>query len=347
VTAQRGTWCLGAGLLAVSFLASCRVPYRPLTPHTGATGGTMPNASGPGEISAAVVRIGEETLGRPLVVVQVKFAGGEIPPMGDAWLAPRDSPPCQAGVKAVGARPDIWFAWPDVRQLEFPTEAVDQAGLMVSVPTVIDLDILPAAPAGERRCLRLPVAAAQPQPEWVAPSRWFFGTGFQTVNVRGTAYGDVGDGFLVDLHGGVWVGPLRLRLDWLAGGSSTPRPPPAGYDRIDVEIIGSALSLEMFPIRVGRFGLGLNAGYEWLMADFHAQMGSTEADAYRFSGPRGPRVMVRLARVPAPPRWPGFANRKDGWALSVDLIAARWSGLGPPPATEVGIGVSMDTGYWW
>jgi hypothetical protein len=336
VTKQRGSWwLLGAGLLAALIGASCRVPYRPLTPHAGAAEG----------ISASVVRIGEEPLGRPLVLVQVKFPGGEIRPIGDAWLAPAGSPRCQVGVRAVGARPDHLFAWPDVREMEFPQEAVDQGGLMLWVPTVIDLDILPENVAGTRRCLRLPVAEAQPRPEWAAPSRWFLGTGVQSVNVRGGAYGDVGAGFLMGFYGGVWVGPARLRLDWLFGQSRTPRPPPPGYDSIHAETLGGALSLELFPIRFGRFGLGLNAGYEWLFTDFHAEMGRTESDEYRFSGPRGPRVMLRLARVPAPPRWPGFSNRKDGWAISLDLIAARW--LGPPPATEIGIGLSADTGYWW
>jgi hypothetical protein len=337
VTAQRGTWWLGAGLLASLAGASCRVPYAPVTPHAASTDG----------ISASVVRVGEESLGRPLLLVQVKFAGGDAPAIGDAWLAPRDSPPCQTGVRAVGVRPDVWFAWPDVREMEFPGPEVDQSGLMAAVPTVIDLDILPSSLAGERRCLRLPVAEAQPAPEWTARSRGFFGAGFQLVRPRGGAYGDVGDGFLADLHGGVWVGPARLRLDWLFGESRTPRPPPAGYDSISAQLLGGALSLELFPIRAGRFGLGLNAGYEWLFTDFHATMNRNETDEYRFRGPRGPRVMLRLARVPPPPRWPGFSNRKDGWAISLDLIAARWSGLGPPPATVVGIGMSLDTGYWW
>jgi hypothetical protein len=318
-------------------LASCRVPYRPITPHAASAGG----------ISASVSRIGESPVGRPLVVVNVKFEGGEIPPIGDAWLAPRGSPSGQAGVPAVGSRPDDWFAWPDVRQFEFPADAVDGSGLMLAVPTVIDLDILPKDLAGERHCLRLPVVEAQPAPEWTAPSRWFLGYGLQALRVRGGAYGDVGDGFLIDIHGGIWVGPARLRLDWLFGESRTPRPPPPGYDSLHAQTLGGALSVELFPIRFGRFGLGIGAGYEWLMTDFHADMGSTEFDEYHFRGPRGPRVMLRLARVPPPPRWPGFSNRKDGFAVSIDLIAARWSGLGPPPATVIGIGLSADTGYWW
>lgn len=337
MTAQRGKWCLGAGALAALIGASCRVPYAPLTPH----------AASVGNISASVVRVGEQTLGPALVVVQVKFASSDIPAIGDVWLAPRGGARCQAGVRAVAVGPDPWFGWPGVREMSFRRDEVDAIGLMAAVPTVIDLDILPSSLTGERRCLRLPVAEAQHRPEWAAPSRWFLGTGVQSVFPRGGAYADVGYGFLVDLHGGIWVGPARLRLDWLFGQSRTPRPPPAGYDSIVAELLGGALSLELFPIRVGGIGLGVNVGYEWLFTDFHAEQGRNEWDEYHVRGPRGPRVMLRIGGVPSPSRWPGFSNRKDGWAMSLDLIAARWSGLDAPPATRVGIGISMDTGYWW
>lgn len=313
MTAQRGNWCLGTSALASLVVASCRVPYAPLAPH----------AASVDNISASVVRVGEQTLGPPHVIVQVKFAGGDVPAIGDVWLAPRASAPCQTGARAVAVGPDAWFAWPDVREMAFPRNEVDARGLMFGVPTVIDLDILPSSLAGERRCLRLPVAEAQPRPEWAASSRWFLGTGVQSVHPQGGAYADIGDGFLIDLHGGIWVGPARLRLDWLFGQSGTPRPPPAGYDSIVAELLGGALSLELFPIRMGRFGLGLNVGYEWLFTNFHAEQDGNEWDEYDFSGPRGPRAMLRLGRVPSPSRWPGFSNRKDGWAISVDLIAAR------------------------
>lgn len=337
MTAQRGRRWLGAGLLAPLILASCRTPYAPLTPHTASADG----------VTASVIRVGEESLGKPVTIVEVKFAGGELPPLGDAWLAPRGSPPCETGVKAVGVHPDAWFAWPNVREIAFPGDVVEQSGLMRAVPTVIDVDILPSSLAGARRCLRLPVAEAQPQPEWIAPSRWFLGMNVQTVHPVGGAYADIGNGLLIDFYGGVVVGPARLRLEWLFGQSRTTRPPPAGFDEVNAVFLGGALALEMFPIRLGSFGLGLNAGYQWLLTDFNASVGSNEWNEYRYGGPRGPRVMLRLARVPPPPRWPGFSNRKDGWAMSVDLIAARWSGLGPPPATTIGIGIGMDTGYWW
>jgi hypothetical protein len=291
--------------------------------------------------------VGEQRGGPPLVVVQVQFPDGEAPPLGNAWLAPRGSPPCRSGVEASAMMPDLLFGRPGLRELQFRQDQAERAGLMLAVPTVLDVDVLPGSLAGARRCLRLPVAEAEPRPEWTAPASFFLGAGVQTARPLGGAYADVGAGVLVDIYGGVWLGPARLRLDWLFGESSSPRAPPAGYDSLTAQLIGGALSVELFPVRAGRFGLGFNAGYEWLFTDFHAERGSAEWDEYHYAGPRGPRAMLRLGLVPAPPRWPGFSNQRDGWVLGVDLIAARWSGLGEPSRTVLGLGISADTGYWW
>ena len=235
---------------------------------------------------------------------------------------------------------------PTIRALDFDRAAVEAAGLVGRIPTVVDVDLLPTDLAGPRLCLRLPLTDASAPPAWSARSRWFLGMQLRMIVPVAGAHDEIGDGVLFGLYGGAWLGPARLRLDWLFGETSTEHPSPVSYGRAVVQLLGGAASVEWFPLRLAGFGLGANVGYEWLYADFYASAGGQEWNEYR-SGPRGPRAMLRLARVPRAPSWPGFSNRKDGWAAGVDLTVARWTGPDALDATFLGIGVGLDTGYWW
>jgi hypothetical protein len=330
--------------LGALMLGACRVPYHPVTPREAATDG----------VSAGVVKVSVGGFPKPQLAAFVRFGAGFVggfaappaPPLAAAWLAPEGSPRCAAGVRALENGSDPFSSEGTTRELTFDGSAVEAAGLIGRTPTVLDVEVLPTELAGPRRCLRLPLADATPEPAWAARSRWFLGTSLRLIAPAAGAHDDVGDGALFSFYGGVWLGPARLRLDWLIGDASTQHPSPTGYGRAEAELLGGAASIEWFPLRAGAFGLGVNLGYEWLRADFHATAGNNEWDDYAF-GPRGPRAMLRFARVPKAPTWPGFWNRRDGWAAGIDLSVARWTGPGSLAATFVGVGVGIDTGYWW
>jgi hypothetical protein len=331
-------------VLGALALGACRVPYRPLTPREAAVDG----------LKARVQKLAESGYPAPKVFASVRFdtgsaagaAGPQAPPIASAWLAPEGSPRCSAGVKALENGAEPLSGDRAVRVLGFDRAAVDAAGLVGGVPTVLDVDMLPTDLGGPRLCLRLPVTDATAAPAWSARSRWFLGMQLRMLAPVAGAHDELGNGALFSFYGGVWLGAVRLRLDWLFGETSTEHPAPPGYGRPEAELLGGAASVEWFPLRLGGFGLGANVGYEWLWTDFAANAGTQEWNEYRF-GPRGPCAMLRLARVSRAPAWPGFSNRNDGWAAGVDFTVARWQGPGGLDATFVGIGVGLDTGYWW
>jgi hypothetical protein len=325
-------------VLGVLGLGACRVPYRPLTPREASVDG----------ISAAVEKLSDAGDPAPRIVAAVRFtgAGAAAPPLASAWLAVEGSPRCASGARALANGPDPWSADSAVRDLTFDRATVDESGLVGREPTVLDLDVLPFALDGPRLCVRVPLTDASARSAWSARTRWFLGTGLRLIAPVTGAHDELGDGVVFGLYGGVWLGPARLRLDGEFGQTSTAHPVPAGFGRPVAELLGGAASVEWFPLRLGHLGLGGNIGYEWLYSDFNATMGGAEWNEYR-SGPRGPRAMLRVARVPSAPRWPGFSNRRDGWAVGLDLSVARWTGPGALAATFVGLGVGLDTGYWW
>jgi hypothetical protein len=281
--------------------------------------------------------------------VSVDVAPGTEPGqrIGDGRLTTPDLPPCASGVPASEQYPRAVHA--DQRSFDFDTGTVARAGLLARAPTLIDVDLLPAELGGTRRCLRLPVTSAGASaaaPEWVAFPRWFISTSLRTVGT-GSGANAVEAGALVSFGGGIWAGPVRLRLDWLFGEARTNRPPPPGFSTSRVQLLGGAAAAELFPLQIGPWAAGLQLGYEYLAVDFHSEAGSSSNDVYQARGAMGPRAALRLARLPWPRRWPGFRARHDAWSLAVDLYVARWTGVDGLAPMRYGIAFGAEVGKWW
>jgi hypothetical protein len=324
-----GTGCRALALATSVVLGGCFVAYHPARPHEAAADG------------AAARLVAVDTLAN-LVEVSVAVQAATGDRTAGAWLSTPDTSPC-----AGGALPSIQAAGAlhaDERVFTFNLR--DPVGVVLArgLPTVIDLDVVPGDAGAPRRCLRLPLTAGTNEVEWVAWPGWFAAAGMRVVDPPSRPDPIIG-GFLVSLGGGAWVGPVRLRLDWLVGEAGTNRPPGFGATR--AELIGGDVAAEIFPIHVGRIGVGVQAGYEYLATDFNSTDGTNESNAYYAGGPRGPRVALRVARLPQPRGWPAFSARPDHWSVGFDVFAARWTGLPGLTPMRYGLALSGEWGRWW
>jgi hypothetical protein len=318
------------GAVAVT-AGGCWVAYRPSVPHEEVGGGG-------GARVVSVTTMADD------VSVDVVVDAAQRARAANAWLTTPAASPCASGVPARAQQPGMLRA--EERVLSFDAGAAGAAGLLGALPTVIDLDVVPGDPLGARRCVRLPITQATDTVEWRASPRWFVAAGLRSFEAtRGP--NAVGGGTLVSFGGGMWLGPVRLRLDWLVGEATTDRPPPVGYSKSTAQLIGGDAAAEIFPLHLGPWGLGAQVGYEYLATDFTAQSGATETDVYDAHGPRGPRVALRLARLPQPRRWRGFAARPDSWSIGLDLFAARWSGVDGSSPLRYGLAIGGEWGRWW
>lgn len=321
-----------ASLALGSCLAGCFVAYHPTRPREAAADGVAARVT-------AVTTLGDVAE----INVALKTPAGER--TANAWLTTPVTVPCSGGVAATSMSPGALHA--DERVLGFSQRMFDAAGLLGNVPTVVDLDLAPDDPAGTRRCLRVPVTDASGGIAWRAWPRWFLATGLRVV--AGPPNPDpIERALLVSFGGGIWLGPLRLRVDWLVGQARTDRLPPPGYGNSNAQLIGGDVGAEIFPLHVGELGIGVQVAYEYLATDFNAsQSDGTESDVYDGRGPQGPRVALRIGRLPEPPSWPAFSARPDHWSLGIDLFAARWFGLPGTAPMRYGIALDAAWGRWW
>jgi hypothetical protein len=313
-------------------LAGCFVAYHPTRPREVAANG----------VAARVTTV--TTLGDVAEVnVALKTPAGER--TANAWLTTPATAPCSGGAPATSMSPGELHA--DERVLDFRQSAINAAGLFQNVPTVVDLDLAPGDPAGTRRCLRVPVADAAGGVEWRAWPRWFLAAGVRVIAGPPSA-GPIERALLVSFGGGIWLGPLRLRADWLVGQARTDRLPPPGYGDSNAQLIGGDVGAEIFPVHAGELGIGVQVAYEYLATDFNAaRPDGSASDVYDGRGPQGPRVALRIARLPEPQSWPSFRARPDHWSLGIDLFAARWFGLPGVASTRYGIALDAEWGRWW
>ena len=328
----RRAFLVPASLIATSVAsAGCLVAYHPTRPLEASNDG----------VAARVRSI--DTVGD---VAEVAVAVRAPPGLrvASAWLTTPTASPCAGGAAATSQSPGAIHA--DDRVLGFNLLTSGAADLLRAHPTVIDLDLVPAEPTAARRCLRVPLTDGTGDVQWRAFPRWFAASGVRIVGAPSGA-DPIEGGFLFSLGGGVWLGPVRLRLDWLVGEAGTSRVPPPGYDHPSAELIGGDVAAEIFPIHLGQLGIGAQLGYEYLATDFHSQQGTNESDVYDGHGPRGPRLALRIARLPELHGWPGFAARPDHWSMAIDLFVARWTGLPGLTPMRYGVALGGEWGQWW
>jgi hypothetical protein len=326
-----GTRRVALALAANVFVGGCVVAYHPVRHHEAWNEG----------VAARITSL--DTVDN-LVQISIATRGPPGQRIANAWLTTPATTPCTGGVSPSSLAAGALHA--DERIAAFDLRAPAAAGLFLQSPTVIDLDFVPGDPAGPRRCLRIGVTDAAPEVEWKAWPRWFVATGLRVIGAP-SGPDPVHGGVLFAFGGGVWLGPMRLRLDWLFGEADTSRVPPPGYVEPKAQLIGGDAAVEIFPLHVGWLGVGLQAGYEYLATDFSSQRGSSENDVYDGHGPRGPRVALRLARIPKPRHWPSFSARPDHWSIGLDLFAARWTGLPDLAPMRYGVALSGEWGRWW
>jgi hypothetical protein len=321
-----------AFLLATAVACSgCLVVYHPTRPHEAADDGV-----------AARVRTLDSIGGSVQVAVALN-----APPayrIASAWLTGPGASPCSGGTAASSQGPGALHA--EDRLLAFALRSSDTADLAQGRPSMMDLDLVPGDPSAARRCLRVPLTDGTADPQWQAWPRWFAALGLRIIESPSDT-DPIRGGALFSLGGGVWVGPVRLRLDWLVGEAGTGRAPPPGYGNAGAALLGGDAAAEIFPIHIGQLGIGAQLGYEYLATDFHAQQGTNESDVYDAHGPRGPRVALRIVRLPEPHPWPGFRARPDHWSMGIDLFAARWTGLPGLAPMRYGIAFTGEWGRWW
>jgi hypothetical protein len=318
-------------VLAAISASGCWVAYRP----------TAPRAASTNEIKADVVSV--DTLGSALSVNVLL----DLPPQhraADAWLTSPATRPCQDGVPARAHAPGALRL--RERDFEFDVDAVTGAGLLTSEPMVLDLMVLPAALSGARQCLRVPITTGNGREEWRAFPGWFLAMGLRHLATPSRA-STIESGTLISLGAGAFIGPLRLRVDWLFGEAGTNRPPPAGYQSMTAQLLGAGVAVEVFPLRFGAWGLGFQVGGEYLATDYHASESGDSHDTYVFHGPFGPRAGLRLARLPWPRSWSGFRARPDSWSMGIDLFVSRWFGLDGVAPIHYGFAVGGEWGRWW
>ncbi len=243
---------------------------------------------------------------------------------GWARLAPASGEPCREGVAPV-ATVDVHERARALHHLglSFPRAAVDATGLFAR-PTALDLLVVSPSPSASVKCLRVAVTNAGTRDEWVAPPKWFLGEAWRLFGWR-LPDDRVALGSLLEVRVGSWLGPLRWRVVLALGFNA----------------IVPSVAIDALFIRVGRFALGIEMGYE---AGFmlNANLGESRPMF-------GPRVGVRLANVPESPRWPGFRqSRWDVASANLEMFVARWSpsvGLDAAGAIVLGLAVGLDAGF--
>jgi hypothetical protein len=265
-------------------------------------------------------------------------------------LTRADSAPCSNGVDPVfvssetdaepeqekRTRPNSgWFAW------IFRRDQVDGLGPFGQSPLALDVTVVRSDGERGRECLRVPLIQGGAAPEWIQNPRWSVGTGFTLLLPFHRVYG-VAALPAIALRFGPWFGPLRVRPELGIGGA---------YARSsNANLVGysyrGALLLDTLVLHVGRFGLGVAAGYDVTAISFGPNVESLSHEGAGYQGLlHGPRAGLVFTFLP-PILSGAFRARPDAASASLEFYgAAAWSGDRESATPAIFVTMSIDGSF--
>ncbi len=236
-------------------------------------------------------------------------APGEI--LAAPQLARASSAPCEDGVPAriASLRSDK-----DTLTALFRRDAIDEHGLLSKEPTMLDVIVVRGLKGGQD-CLRVPLVVDPTRPEWSETPSASFGYAFSLFAPFRRIYAaDAAP--MLNLRGGPFVGPVRLRAELGVGGAFEKNR----NANLVAYSYHAGLLVDSLLLHAERFGLGVGAGYDLtgltLSANVDAlshdgagyqglicgypcrhRLGALAANTYRTSVPGPARRRIRHARA--------------------------------------------------
>jgi hypothetical protein len=288
--------------------------------------------------------------GRWAVVVGARLSAGtgdrRVEVIDLTW-SPASAPRCAGGLPALDIMVDVeglpYLRLDGMAQVRWERPVVLQGERVVfgrfeenrellRQPTVMDVHLIERNGAFAREaCVRVPVTG-QDITYW-ADKGWSVGVHMGWRRALAFTPGSV---FTLGPSFGRWLGPVRLAVGGLFGWTGAPVNHPRdqglcflgpGPDCDHVDVGGLALEASGVARRGSRWAVGWSLAYEVLYAEMERADPVTGVKQSRRATSGGPRLGVRVLRVPPKILGLSHVSPTHGWGFELFAAAARtWSG---------------------
>ena len=222
----------------------------------------------------------------------------------------------------------------------------DEDRTLLRTPSVIDVRLIQHDAAGAREmCVRVPVTG--PAVSYVEDRKWSLGARLEWR--RALAF-SASSTLMVGASVGGWVGPVRVGLEGLIGGTDTPTSDgihgtsfcflAPGPDCDEVDVGGFAIGANGLAWRASHWALGWSAVYEALFASIHRVDPLGGARLALRASAAGPRLGLQLLRVSPHVMGVSRLSPTSAWGFELFGAAAR-ERSGSAAGSPVTFGVAL------
>jgi hypothetical protein len=295
----------------------------------------------------------------PAVLVSMRVQAGAGLEVRDAMWSRPSAPPCEGGHPALDLLVDVvpnnfladdatihWERPLVLRGDRVLTARFDEDLPLLREMSVVDLHVLQPGGVGTREtCVRVP--ATGPEVTFTRVLHWSLGG---RLSARRSLAFSKSSVLTLAASIGRWVGPVRVGVEGLIGGSAQDGPTPGtgtstllcafatepGCDDVTVE--GLSLEANGLAWRGQRWAVGWGVAYETLFADIVRWPQGGGPAAHRSAIAGGPRLELQLLRVSPAVEQISRYSPTSAWGLELFVAAAQeWRGSAAGSPATLGI----------